>query len=136
MRAEDIEALARPVRLALERNAQDRHHLEAILANVLALANEAASLSAYPLTTPTMTMRAAVLDALQQAGGEAITVAAIWRSAQVWGVRTQSRDSCRVIDSTAVNLRLEGHPIERAGPRMWRWTADRRPAPDAGPQKG
>lgn len=132
MRADEVEVMAAPIRLALEQNAQDRQRLEIALDHVLALSGEP---TVRGLPRGTMPLRTAVLEILQEAAGEIVTAGALWDIAQRRGVRTQSATPVKVVGSTIINLRRDGYPIEKISPSRWRWGATSR-ASSTAPEGG
>ena len=90
---------------------------------------EVARVPGPPVETPinrsailgTISMRGAIKDILREAHGEPLKAAEILRRATDRGARTSGKRPEAVIDLNALSLSKEGHPIERVGPRTWRW---------------
>lgn len=69
-----------------------------------------------------VTLKAAVLDILK-ATGAPLHVTDIIDSLGPYGVAPKG-DPTEVVDSTLINAKARGAPVERVSPRVWRWIAE------------
>lgn len=69
----------------------------------------------------TIGLVSAVLEVLQDAQGEPLHVKAILPRALAKGARTNAKNPLGVVDMVAANLRRDGKPVDKTGPRTWRW---------------
>lgn len=67
-------------------------------------------------------LRGAVLQVIKDARGEPITTREILNRALALGAATQATNPLGAVDLMAYSLK-KGHPVEKVGPRTWRWTA-------------
>jgi len=73
-----------------------------------------------------VSMRSAVLQAIQEANGKAIHVKDILERVTALGARSEGREPKGVVDLMAYSLARRGS-VEKVGPRLWRWTGEIRP---------
>jgi hypothetical protein len=71
-----------------------------------------------------VSLRSAVLHVLREARGAPLHTREILLRAQQLGARTTGKEPLGVTDLTAYSLNKTGQPIEKVGPRTWRWAGD------------
>lgn len=69
-----------------------------------------------------LSIRQAVIQTLRDAQGEPIHAKEILRRIRELGVSPNAKEPTGVIDLTCHSLKNAGKPVERTGPRTWRWT--------------
>lgn len=70
----------------------------------------------------TISMRAAVLQVLQDAHGEPLSTDEILARARRMGAETRSARAASIVDLIAATLRNRyQQPVERVQPKVWRW---------------
>lgn len=72
----------------------------------------------------TIGLVSAVLAVLREAKGEPLHVRDILPRALEKGAKTNARNPLGVVDMVAANLRRDGKPVAKAGPRTWRWVGE------------
>ena len=71
----------------------------------------------------TISVRSAILQVVKDARGVTLHSEEIWQRAEAMGARTKSDNPKDVVDLNLFGLRQK-HPIEKMGPRLYRWTGD------------
>lgn len=70
-------------------------------------------------------LRSAVLQVLQEAGGEPLHVRDILVRAQAMGAATEAKNPAHVLDLICYSLlKRGGQPLQRVAPSTWRWIAE------------
>lgn len=69
---------------------------------------------------PAVSFRGAVVQVLRDAHGEPLHAKEILGRVEALGARTTAKNKLSVV-SLAIRGLTDKHPIEKAGPRMWRW---------------
>ena len=72
-----------------------------------------------------MTMKMAIRWALRGAVPDGLTVHDLWEQMQALGVRSSSTNPLNVVDTTILEMRKGGEPIELVGKRTYQWTGEK-----------
>lgn len=134
MDAQTIRDQLEVVKANLDRNEDEKRVLLDLLKGYegwLRLYGESSGASQPPLpiakkvvdttTKGTISMRAAIRQILREARGEPLHSKEIWRRAVEMGAKTAGENPLGLVDLSAFSL-SKTEPIEKVGPRTWRWT--------------